>query len=392
MKYLTLFLVWIAYAHAGWLVPERDIDQKPATIKVLLQKHTDGCLIESRGAFEVINPDNNAVVSTGWMGKRYYAYPHVQGIKWGEDFPDIFQLRIVPKSADATLLVDGVQVKGVLELYHVDDKLHVINEVDVENYLKSTLTTKFLSGDIHPEVMDSLAIAARTNTYYTVMRDADAFWHVDAEEVGYNGYGLTLQNLNVDRAVDATKHLVMSYEGRPFPASWTEHCAGITASFSRIFRKNIPCPNGIESRVAANERENTKWTFSMSREKLAHLAKTNRITGIDLFLDDDSHKVYGIQVQDGKHHSHIDFFALQEALGKDAIRSNDFTVKLVGNQIEFEGYGEGAGVGLCLYSATQMAEGKELAPEILAKFFPFTHLQQQRSLPTSRYEEHHAID
>ena len=388
----SLFMLWSSIACASWFA-DKPQEMPPATIKVLLLKHADGALLEAKGSYEVVNPEDHKHLSSGFRGKRFYVHPHSRGVKWGEDFPDIFQLKIIPKSPETTFLVDGVQYKGCLEVYHIDGKIHLVNEVDIENYLKSRLTTYFLDADLKTEVMDAVTIAERTHAYYTVMRSEDAFWHVDAKKVGYNGCGLTLQNLNVDRSVDATRHLIMAYEGKPFASGWTPNCGGKTASFKAIFRKNIPCPEGVKSPFALRDRDEHKWTYQVTKDKLAQLAKTNRVTGIELFVDEPSKKVYGIQVQDGSHHSNIDFFTLQEALGKTQIKSNDFSVKIEGDSIAFKGYGEGVGVGLCLYSADQMAEKGDLAPEILATFFPYTHIQQQRTLPGKRglYEEHHVI-
>lgn len=395
MKRLFLSLILISTAFAGWFSsPEPQNTLKPATIKVLLKKHCDGALIEAKGSFEVINPQDHKHLSSGWKGKRFFLYPHAKGIKWGEDFPGIYQLRIVPKSSETTFLVDGVQYRGCLEVYHIDGAVQIVNEVDVENYLKSILTTQFAEQNLRPEVMDALSIAARTNAYHMIMRSVGAFWHVDAASSGYNGYGITLQNLNVDRSVDATRYLVMAFEGRPFPATWTANCAGKTGSFRDIFRKNISCPKGVKTPYAAKVRDEHTWTYKFAKEKLAHIAKTNRVTDIDLFVDDASGKTYALRIKDGSHESNVDFFALQESLGPDNIKSNDFTVKIDGNDVIIQGYGEGTGSGLCIFSATQMAEKGEMAPEILASFYPFTHLQQQQVIPNrnSIYEEHHVIN
>jgi SpoIID/LytB domain protein len=54
--------------------------------------------------------------------------------------------------------------------------------------------------------------------------------------------------------------------------------------------------------------------------------------------------------------------------------SNDLTVTLKGREVVFNGYGKGLGVGLCLYSASAMAQNGEMADKILAKFYPQTEL------------------
>ena len=46
--------------------------------------------------------------------------------------------------------------------------------------------------------------------------------------------------------------------------------------------------------------------------------KTNRISELDLFIDEPSGKVYAMRVKDGKHHQDIDFSNLQKMLGDQA--------------------------------------------------------------------------
>ena len=78
------------------------------------------------------------------------------------------------------------------------------------------------------------------------------------------------------------------------------------------------------------------------------------------------------------------FFDLQKGLGKTNLLSNDFTISIEGNNITFDGYGEGCGVGLCLYSAKEMAKRGDTAPEILSLFYPYTHVEQIRTLPSDQ--------
>jgi len=109
---------------------------------------------------------------------------------------------------------------------------------------------------------------------------------------------------------------------------------------------------------------------------------------MDLFIDHFSGKVYATRFHDGVHSEDVDFTTLQKALGKDKIKSNDFTVRIKGNIAIFEGYGAGSGVGMCLYSAEQMSERGDNAPQILASFFPQTHLEKMRSYPEAIVSAH----
>ncbi|MCB1071783.1 MAG: SpoIID/LytB domain-containing protein [Chlamydiales bacterium] len=380
-KFLLFLFFLPLLAFAGEKTSSTDMsEEKPATIKLLLEKGTDGILLEAKGPYAIYNPENGKKESSGRWGKRFYLYPHEEGIKWGENFLGIYQLQIVPTSPETTFLVNGVQYRGAIEVYNIENTLSIINEVDVETYVK-TILNEHVSPTLSPNVLDAIAIIARTDAYYKALLNYDAFWHITKEEAGYHGNALILQNLVIDRAVDNTKYLVMTYEDQPFPGSWNENCGGKTASYSSIFRKNTVTPEGVESKFAIKNRKDTRWSLTVDTQELAKVVKTNRITGMDLYIDHVSGKVYATRLHDGSHTEDVDFAALQNKLGKDKLKSNDFNVSIKGNIALFEGYGEGNGVGLCLYSATQMAERGDEAPAILAQFFPNTTIEKMRNYP-----------
>ena len=175
----------------------------------------------------------------------------------------------------------------------------------------------------------------------------------------------------------------MTYEGQPFAATWNTNCAGKTASFQSIFRRDTQAPSGVDVNFAAKDREESRWSLDIPASELARIAQANRVTGLDLYIDHLSDKVYAIKVRDGTRSKDVDFITLQKALGEDRLLSNDFTVELDEKMVHFRGYGVGHGVGLCLYSSIQMAKKGDSAPEILDEFYPETKLDKMRSYPPS---------
>jgi|GEM_PF-316038 len=353
---------------------------KPATIKVLLEKNLDGCLLDVKGGFKVIDPSTGKRLSSGSRGKRYFVFPMDDGIKWGEEYVGTYQISVIPTSSDTTFLLDGTQYRGAVHIYHIDDKLAVVNETDVEHFLKVSLSES-LPSKVHSAVRDAVAIIARTNAYYTALANHDSYWHIQKQAANYQGYYKAFSDIEMNRSIENTRYLVMTYDAQPFAATWTKNSAGHTASYSTIYRKNIPSPKGVDSKFAQKDRGDYQWKYSLTSSELARLLQINRISELDLFVDQRSSKVYGMRVKDGSHVKDVGVVNLQKLLGEKNLRSTDFSVELKAGKVSFRGYGEGLGVGLCLYSAGQMAENGELAPRILADFFPFTHLEKMRSYP-----------
>jgi stage II sporulation protein D len=358
-----------------------DISQKnkPSTIKILLAHQKEQALLEAKGDYLIYNATNGRQISSDSSNKRAFIIPTSNGLKWDQKFSEMDQLRIVPANAQTTLLLDGIEYKGCMEIHNVNGKLEIINEIDIDRYLKSCLTFQF-PNELDEDVMDAIAIVARTNAHYLINRNQHALWHVTAQEIGYQGYALTLQNIHVDRAVDNTKNIVLTYKEEPFAATWTQDSAGKTAAFATIFRKAISAPHGVTAPFAARDRAKHTWSFTLSKNELSQLINANNITHLDLYQDKESEKVYAVRIQDSKGSRDLDFFSLQKAIGPNRLCSNDFSVKLNQDKFTFSGYGEGCGVGLCLYSATIMAEHGANAQKILTSFFPDTKLQNLRDI------------
>jgi stage II sporulation protein D len=351
----------------------------PRNIQVLLEKDAKSALLEVKGPYYIFNPQDGSRIASGLFGKRFMVHELEKGLKWGQEFPGIHQIYIKPRSEETSIFINGIQYSGAVAIYGVGSNINIVNDLDIEEYVKAILSPQF-NAPTEPEVLSALAILTRTNAYFQADKSNTSFWHVVASDVGYQGSAMTTQDSPIDKAVETTKHLILVHpvngKSVPFAASWTENSAGKTATYQALFRKDGSTPDhGVEAPHAALARQDSKWTYSVSKKALANLLDVPEVKGIEVFIDNPSNKVYGLRIKDGIGSYDFDFFALQAALGKTHILSSDFTATLKEDSIVFSGYGKGHGVGLCLYSATALAQNGDNALKILGKFFPETYLQ-----------------
>ncbi len=355
---------------------------KPATLKVLIADKAEGAVLEVKGRYDIFNPETHLPITSGIFNKKAPIYSYGEGIKWDDSFPYINQMRIVPTNADTSILVNGIEYRGCIEIYHLDGVISIVNEVDIENYLKSILAVG-ISSINDPKVLEALAIIARTNAYYLASRNPQAEWHVKANEANYLGYGVTLQRICLDRAIEKTKNLVMTYKNQPFAATWTENSAGRTSTYASIFRKRVSVPQGVTTPLAARDRQRHHWTVSIPKQEFGRALGLSKLSFITPYLDSQSQKTYAVRVSDGIVTKDIDFFSLQKTLGSHRILSNDFEIQMKGDKVIFTGFGEGHGVGLCLYSAQQMVQQGDSTAKILSYFFPNTQIQNLQKLSSN---------
>ncbi|MFA6915929.1 MAG: SpoIID/LytB domain-containing protein [Parachlamydiales bacterium] len=212
----------------------------PHVIKVLIMHDQPGALIEVRGKYQVYDPANTNHLTSRLMGRRQYLQPTHSGIKWGEEFPGIHQLQIVPDDSNTATIIDGKVYKGNLYVYDIGGSISIVNELPIEDYLMATMTPA-IDPELPPESLAALSIAARTQALYYSQHPKNRFWSVDATKVGYEGIG-NIQNGPVAQAILSTKNMVMSktgfYEGvTPFGAQWGSQNGGKSQTDDIVFAR-----------------------------------------------------------------------------------------------------------------------------------------------------------
>lgn len=198
----------------------------PPTLKVLIAHDKEKIGVEVRGGYHLYDPHTNEYLSNRFLSKGQYFQSVSGGLKWGEEFPGIHQLQIIPDDC-SVMLVDGHRYHGSLYIYDIGGAVGIVNEVSIERYLRDTLEAK---ENLSDEALAALAITARTKAYYAAEHPSSRFWAVDAAKVGYLGDKPPHSPTPIERAIAATRYMILSnttaYEGSttPFPAEWDTGC------------------------------------------------------------------------------------------------------------------------------------------------------------------------
>lgn len=365
MKYLLSILILFASIFGN---------EKPITVRVLLKKLAPEATLEVKGRHLLYNPKTETYLTSSNKKKKAKIVAHDKGLFWGDLLSGTFEIRIVPDEKNCSILVDGIQYKGWVEVYNIGGTINVINEVDAENYLKSTLNQQPLP-KLSKESIDALVITERTNLYHEIEKGSYASWQLDAEKGGYFGI---LPGRAIDDAVERTRDLILRYKKKTFAASWgLDHC-GRSVSFPSINRKACVVPPGVDNLPSLQTRTKSRWKSSITLDKLAEIAGLEEIKNIDRFKAEKSEKNYALRLIGNGESKDVDFRFLQEALGKTALLSNDFSFTIKGKKVHFTGYGKGLGTGLCLASSEILAARKASVEKILTTHFPGAKLVNMR--------------
>ena len=342
-------------------------------VKVLLTKLAEDALVEVKGRHLIYNPKTSEWIATKTKKKRARITTIDKGLYWGELIPDTFEIRVVPDEPGASILVNGIQYKGTIDVYSIGGTINIVNELDSEDYLKSILSNQ-ITQKYSREALDAIVITERTNIYHAIQKDSYASWQVEAEKVGYLGNTIGKLSSYVENAVDRTRDMVLYYKKKPFAAIWGHDNAGRSVAYPAVFRKSALVPRGVDNLPSLHSREKGKWRTQVPIKTLTEIGDLSNITDIELYRAKNSTKVYAVRLIGPDGTKDLDFFTFQRGLGEAAIPSNDFAASIKGKKAIFSGHGKGAGVGLCAESAEILAQRKESTEKILIYHFPGTTL------------------
>lgn len=224
---------------------------EPPTIRVLILHDVEGAKLEVRGKYRLFDPYTKSHISTRFTGKSRYIQALSDGLKWGEAFPGLYQLKIQPDDASTTTVINGHEYDGLIYVYDIGGTISIVNELPVEDYVHSVLGS-YRNDNLEPETLAAIAIVARTNAYFQAVNPKNTYWAVDADKVGYQG--LLPGSSAVDDAVRLTRYMIMSrtgiYEGiaTPFAAQFGPLAAGQSAKDMTVSKISLEEANAMAQR------------------------------------------------------------------------------------------------------------------------------------------------
>lgn len=231
---LVAILPFTAPLQAGWWDGIKgyfkgDTQAGPPAIRLLIVHDVESVRLEVKGKYSLYDPYANSYISSRFVGKCRNIQAMSDGLKWGEAFPGLYQLKIKPDEPATVMLIDGKPYGGFIYIYDIGGTISIVNQIPIEDYVASVLS-KYQERELDPETWAALAIVARTNAYFQTINPKNTYWAVDAQKVGFNG--LTSVPPMIADAVRMTRYMVMSrtgvYEGMttPFAAQFDQLSPG----------------------------------------------------------------------------------------------------------------------------------------------------------------------
>lgn len=364
----------------------REIPQDASLLKVVrvaLFYEKPRISVGTEGPYEIRALSGNETLNEGALLAMTPVRPEISGIRVGTAVYPVSGLRFTSRAREVQIenrkYRDAVSV-----LKNPSGTLTVVNEIDVEDYLKGVLPSE-MNARWPEEALKAQAVSSRTYAIFKNIENKDFPFSLGSD-VGSQVYGgKTVESDASTRAAEATRGQILTHRGKIFPAFFHSTCGGATTRADYQWKveahpslKGVDCPFCRGSGFYA-------WKAEFSAGEIRRLLarKGQSLGGIrDIKPDeiDASGRPHFFIVEHGTGSLQMSANEFRQALGVDRMRSTRIKVRKTGDRFIFQGRGWGHGVGMCQFGAKQLAEMGYRYPDILRYYYPESEIQNLEDL------------
>ena len=250
------------------------------------------------------------------------------------------------------LLVSGVRYLGNIEIWKGEKGLYLINEVPLEDYVRSVVLSEVADG-WEMEALKAQAVIVRTYAVKYMQKGTNRLYHLTSSTL-HQLYRGDNSDSGVSYAVMQTRGEILTYNGEPIEAFYHSTCGGKTEFAEEVFGRAYPYLKSVSSdcsissywiwqrRLSSRKIEKKLGLSGLKDIRITSYTKSGRVKELTFITEN------GTRVIPSKD--------LRRFLGWKTLPSTWFSLRKKGNTFIFDGKGYGHGVGLCQWGAQQMAK------------------------------------
>lgn len=254
-----------------------------------------------------------------------------------------------------------------------------IKNVNIEDYIIGVVAAE-MPASFEPEALKAQAVAARTYAMYKketrnldydlIIGTKDQAYQTNEELLKKWGVSFFKNYLKVRDAVLATEGEILTYNGQTINAFYFSMSNGYTENVESVFKSDLPYLKSVPSTWDNESIKNYEFTKTISKEDFC---KSLEIPCDNIKIENiqktSSNRVASLTINDKT----LEGTKVRSLLG---LRSTDFTIECLDNDIKITTKGYGHGVGMSQYGANGMAKENHNYKEILNYFYQNTEISK----------------
>lgn len=382
-------------------VPASDADR---TIRVALV--VPDTRISATKEFGWFGADGRTLLTRGRRGEQWRIERERPGARVRalrpDGVPTAWQASLVMRANDDGLVtLGGRRYRGHLVVLPLDTAFVVVNWLHVEDYLRGVVPVEM--GTRPREDSSALQAQAVASRSFALTRTGDARRAFDVRATTQDQVygGANAENARASAAVDATRGLVLRYQGRVVDAPFHATCGGTTAEAPEVWRtagsaylQRVSDRVGSSARYYCDMAPRYRWTRTLSAEQLNGAlerylqtyasvpgGRAGTAQGIEVKTRTASGRVAILEVGTDKGTFPLranDIRYVMREPGGEILYSTYFSVATEYDRtghlerVTFRGQGNGHGVGMCQWGAIGRARSGQSFRDILGTYYPGT--------------------
>ncbi|MEK7846618.1 MAG: SpoIID/LytB domain-containing protein [Nitrospinota bacterium] len=348
------------------------ISEGTSLIRVAIKQSVDSCQLSVKEGTKIIDAASNRsfAVKTPLQVNIKALNPGmaINNRKFGE-------IVKILSPHGSLIKVDKDDYRGNIEIRKDDGgSLLIINELNVEEYLKGVLNEE-ISAKWHPESLKAQAVVARTYALYQKENRKDNPYHMEATIIDQVYGGAKREDERTNKAVEDTRGIVLTYEGKLAKAFYHSVSGGVTEDVTVVwggegenYLKGVKCNFDTEAPNYQWETEIDVVDIEMALSK--NSINIDGILSIEPLSFTSSKRIAELQIRHKNGAEKISGVDFRKIIGYETIKSTMFKIREGEGSFIFYGRGSGHGVGLCQWGAKGMAEKGYSYINILKYYYP----------------------
>lgn len=362
--------------------------------------------ISGTADFAWLESDARTAITRGRRGEQWRVEREARGERVRAVRPDgvrtAWHRALVARvNAGGHVTVNGKRYRGDLIVLPLDDSVVVVNRLGMEDYLRGVVPVEMGNrprGDA--AALQAQTVASRSFAWRRT-GDARRAYHVRASVADQAYGGFDAENEGAGNAVDATRGLVLHYQGRVADAPYSSTCGGSTAEPDEIWgTAGAAYLRRVSDRIAASQRyycdiaPRFRWTRTLTDEQLnaaldrylrayttVPAGRTGTARALTVNRRTESGRVAVLDVETDRGTFPLRANAVRYVLrvpGGEILPSTYFSVEPVHtrdgviSRVTLRGQGNGHGVGMCQWGAIGRARAGQSFRTILGTYYPGT--------------------
>ena len=285
------------------------------------------------------------------------------------------------------LQAEGQSFRGLLEVRKEGKGLTLINELDIEDYLKGVVPEE-MAYDWHLEALKVQAIVARTYALYQKRHHPGKGFDLASTILDQVYQGVGRERPETSMAVALTDGLVVTYGGELALTLYHSTSAGRTEDIREVWGKDLYYLRGVDCPFDKDS-PYYRWERKVPLQQLEDSLRQDGLGVGSLatftpYLWSPAGRVKEVRILHSRGELFLRGEDLRRLIGYQVLPSTLFDVIEVGRNIILQGQGYGHGLGLCQWGTKVQAERGRSFSEIIQYYYPGVEIKDYRTLPVDQ--------